>query len=241
MYRWSVKQQRTILVTGVTSGIGEAIAQALLQAGHYVVGVASRNDCSLIENENFIYERIDLSDLSALPEKLNGLVKRYPNINGLVCNAGRGQYGSLEEFSYRQINELVELNFTSQVYVVRAFLPMLKRQGQGDVILMGSEAALSGGRRGALYSATKFAVRGFAQALRDEVSKNNVRVTVINPGMVKTPFFDTLSFEPGADESQYILPEDVAKVVCFVMDARAGTVFDEINLSPQKKVLRFKG
>lgn len=235
-----MKQQRTVLVTGVTSGIGEAIAQALLQAGHCVVGVASRNDCSLVENENFVYERIDLSDLSALPEKLNELVKRYPNIDGLVCNAGRGQFGSLEEFSYRQINELVDLNFTSQVYVVRAFMPILKRQGKGDVVLMGSEAALSGGRRGALYSATKFAVRGFAQALRDEVSKNNVRVTLINPGMVKTPFFDTLSFEPGDDESQYIMPQDVAKAVCFVIEARAGTVFDEINLSPQKKVLQFK-
>ena len=161
-------------------------------------------------------------------------------MTGLICCAGRGRFGSLEEFAYREIHELVDLNLTSQMYIVRAFMPVIKTNGGGDVVLMGSEAALSGGRYGAVYSATKFAVRGFAQALRHECAAANVRITIVNPGMVRTKFFDSLKFEPGADPDNYIEPEDVASAVCGALSARGGTVVDEINLSPLKRVVRRK-
>jgi NADP-dependent 3-hydroxy acid dehydrogenase YdfG len=233
-------QKRIALVTGATSGIGDAIVANLLDQGHEVIGVGRKSTCRFTEHAKFRYERINLNDLPQLPGSLKELAQKYPGIDTLVCNAGRGQFGSVEEFSYPQIDDLIALNFTSQVYLTRAFMPLLKRQGRGDIIFMGSEAALSGGRKGAIYSATKFAVRGFAQALRDEVSKGGIRITVINPGMVKTPFFDNLSFEPGMDEANYILPEDVAKTVNLVLSSRPSLVFDEINLSPLKKVIHFK-
>jgi 3-hydroxy acid dehydrogenase/malonic semialdehyde reductase len=93
----------------------------------------------------------------------------------LVCCAGRGDFGSLEEFSYQRIRELVELNFLSPVYLVRAFLPSLKKRGRGDLIFLGSESALSGGKRGAVYAASKAALGGFARALREECGKSGVR------------------------------------------------------------------
>ena len=119
-------------------------------------------------------------------------------------------------------------------------MPVIKTNGGGDVVLMGSEAALSGGRYGAVYSATKFAVRGFAQALRHECAAANVRVTIVNPGMVRTQFFDSLEFEPGPDPDNYIEPEDVARAVSGALLAPRGTVVDEINLSPLKRVVRRK-
>ena len=67
-----------------------------------------------------------------------------------------------------------------------------------------------------------------------------MRVCLINPGMVKTPFFDHLSFEPGDDDSNFILPEDVAEAVCYALNSRAQIVIDEINLSPLNKVVKFK-
>ncbi len=235
------EDKRIVLVTGASSGIGEAIAESLLEQGHGVIGLGRRHDCKLQGKQGFHYERLDLSDLQSLPSKLKVLSQRYPKIDALVCNAGRGQFASLEEFSYEQIDSLISLNFTSQVYLIRTLMPGLKRLGRGDIIIMGSEAALSGGRKGALYSATKFALRGLSQALRDEVAKSGVRVTLINPGMVKTAFFDTLNFEPGQDENNYILPSDVAHTVKCLLSSRANIVFDEINLSPLKKVIQFKG
>jgi NADP-dependent 3-hydroxy acid dehydrogenase YdfG len=105
---------------------------------------------------------------------------------------------------------------------------------------MGSESALVGGKQGTIYSASKFALRGMAQSLRDECSRNGVRVTVINPGMVKSPFFNTLGFEPGHHDENFIIPEDIANAVQMVLSSRKETVFDEINLSPLKKVIHHK-
>ena len=144
---------------------------------------------SAIDNVRFRPVPLDLAQVSALPDVLSQLAKTYAEVTGLVCCAGRGRFGSLEEFAYREIRELVDLNLISQMYVVRAFMPVIKRNGGGDVVLMGSEAALSGGRYGAVYSATKFAVRGFAQALRHECAAANVRITIVNPGMVRTGIF----------------------------------------------------
>ncbi|MCZ6795808.1 MAG: SDR family NAD(P)-dependent oxidoreductase, partial [Planctomycetota bacterium] len=98
----------------------------------------------------------------------------------------------------------------------------------------------AGKRQGAVYCASKFALRGFAQALREECAASGVRVTIVNPGMVRTGFFDDLDFAPGEEPANYVLPEDVAEVVAAVLSMRRETVVDEINLSPLKKVVRFR-
>jgi NADP-dependent 3-hydroxy acid dehydrogenase YdfG len=171
---------------------------------------------------------------------LKAVAKNFPAIDTVVFAAGFGQFGSIEEFSYAQIETLMAVNFTSQVFLTRALLPQLKRKPRSDLIYIGSEAALKGSRKGAMYCASKFAVRGFTQALREECSKSGVRVCLINAGMVKTPFFDTLSFAPADDESNYLLPEDIAEAVDYVLNSRAHIVIDEINLNPLNKVVKFK-
>jgi NAD(P)-dependent dehydrogenase (short-subunit alcohol dehydrogenase family) len=227
------------LVTGASSGIGRAICDQLLAGGWEVVGLArdfSRFPC---DQARFVRHAVDLEDLDPLPDRLRELAGRHPRLDALICNAGQGRFGMLEEFSYAQIRRLVDLDFTSHAYVVRAFLPLLKRAGSGDIVFMGSEAALRGSQKGAIYCAAKFALRGFAQALREECARAGIRVTLVNPGMVKTPFFEPLDFRPGEDPDNYILPEDVARIVAHVLAARPGTVFDEINLSPRRRVIEF--
>ena len=230
---------RTVLVTGASRGIGAAVSRRLLAAGHTVVGLARTFEGEPADGR-FHPERIDLADLQSLPDRLAALAKTYPAVDGLVLNAGRGRFGSLEEFSYAQIAELMDLNFTANAFVVRAFLPAMKRRGFGDLVFIGSEAALWGGRRGAVYSAGKAALRGFAQALRDECARAGVRVCVVNPGMVRTGFFAGLTFAPGADPANAIEPDEVAAAVLQVLALRPGVVVDEVNLSPLKKVLAFK-
>lgn len=227
------------LVTGASSGIGRAICERLLEDGHTVAGIARDFSKFSKQHPDFHPVTLDLAALDALPDALGELSKRFASIDGLVCCAGRGQFGSLEEFSYDQIRALMDLNFTSQAYAARAFLPGMKQRHRGDIVFIGSEAALSGGRKGAIYSASKFALRGLAQALREECAKSGVRVSIINPGMVKTDFFKSLNFSHGEDTDNYVLPEDVAAAAAMILAARPGTVFDEINLSPLKKVVHF--
>ena len=232
--------KRTALVTGASSGIGRAIAQLLLQQGHQVLGTS--RDCSQFGHvmANFTPVQLDLGAPESLPDSMRALERQFPALDTVIFNAGVGQFGSLEEFSYPQIERLMTVNFTSQVYITKALLPHLKRKGYGDLIYIGSEAALKGSRKGTIYCASKFALRGFTQALREECSQSQVRVCLINPGMVQTPFFDNLSFMPGENDNQHLLPEDVAEAVSLVLASRSAAVFDEINLNPLNKVVKFK-
>ncbi len=232
--------KRTILVTGASSGIGRAIAKDLLGQGHHVIGIS--RDCSRfkIPMANFHPVQFDLSRLNELPTIVRELEQLFPQLDAVVFSAGAGQFGSLEEFSYDQIQALMTINFTSPVFLTRALLPFLKRKACSDLIYIGSEAALKGSRKGAIYCASKFALRGFTQALREECSTDKVRVCLINPGMVLTPFFDHLSFTPGDDESNFLLPEDVADAVSYVLNSREKMIIDEINLNPATKVVKKK-
>ena len=124
--------------------------------------------------------------------------------------------------------------------MTRALVPVMKKQKKGKIIFLGSQSALQGGQQGSVYSATKFGLRGFAQALREECAKSRLHVSIVNPGMVRTKFFDKLSFSPGDDPTNAIEPEDVAEVVLSILKMREGTVIDEINLSPLNKVIKFK-
>lgn len=231
---------RTVVVTGASSGIGRAVVEAQLRAGQRVIAMARSLRGLPAASARFVGVGIDLADLDRLPNHLDEIVRDHPEVSALVCCAGAGRFGSLEEFSYDGIRSLVELNLTSQIYVVRAFVPLLKRQRRGDIVLIGSEAALAGGRRGAVYAATKFGLRGLAQSLRQECATAGVRVCIVNPGMVRTPFFSQLDFAPGEQAANYIEASDVAEVVASVLQARPQTVIDEINLSPLKKVVRRK-
>jgi NADP-dependent 3-hydroxy acid dehydrogenase YdfG len=233
-----MKTRRTILVTGASRGIGRAISEKLLSNSFQVIGI-SRNPPKM-ESDNFSPIAMDLSKIDQLPEQISKLRKEHPEIDGIICNAGYGSFGSLEEFSPQQIRQMLDLNITSQLILLREFLPHLKTKGHGDIVMMGSEAALSGGRKGVVYCASKFAMRGAAQALRDECANSGVRVGIINPGMVDTDFFSETWFNPGPEPDMHLLAEDVADAVWLMLSAREGAAIDEINLSPQKKVIEFK-
>jgi len=231
---------RKVLVTGASKGIGRAIALRLLREGCRVVGLGRDFSRWTEHNPEFIAVTQDLGKLDELPQVMQALARAHTDIDALICNAGAGRFGSLEEFSYDQIRTLIDLNFTSHAYVVRALLPQMKRHRRGDIVFIGSEAALSGGRKGAVYSAAKFALRGFAQSLRQECASSGVRVGIIHPGMVRSEFFTELNFEPGADAAEAILVDDVAAAVWMMLTCRRGTVLDEISLSPLKRVIRSK-
>ena len=233
-------ENRTFLVTGASSGIGRAIAKRLFADGHKVIGTSRNRQKFTVAHPHFFPLEWDLSDLNSLSVKAKSLLKNFPDVNGVIFAAGFGQFGSLEEFSYAQIENLMTVNFTSIAFLTRALLPALKRKNHADLIFIGSEAALKGSRKGAMYCASKFALRGFSQAVREECASNGVRVSLINAGMVKTPFFEALNFEAGEQRCQHLLPEDVAHVVLSVLNAHPQISIDEINLNPLQKVVQFK-
>ncbi|MCH9634206.1 MAG: Sepiapterin reductase [Chlamydiae bacterium] len=227
-----------ILLTGASSGIGAETAKLLLNHGHIVIGLARKK--APISNSLFTSIQVDLSDLNRLPDFLMNLAKIHPDIDALVLNAAEGLFGHLEQFSYSQIQKNIDLNLISHIFITKAFLPQMKRNQNGTLIYMGSEASLQGKPQGSLYCASKFALRGFVQSIRQECAKNYVRVCLINPGAVKTPFFNNLKFIHGSSSENYCLPEEIAQLVVSQIETRQGLVLEEINVSPLKKVIQPK-
>lgn len=233
------KGTRKLLITGASHGIGAAISKHLLTLGHEVIGIGRDFSDWSEQTPGFHPISCDLSDLERLPSVLNKIINSHTDLDGAILNAGYGRFGSLEEFSFQQIREMIDLNLVQHLYTARAVVPHLKRGGAGDIIVIGSESALTGGKKGTIYSACKFALRGFAQSLRAECCASGLRVCLINPGMVASDFFDELDFRPGDLPENHLRVSDIAEVVEMVLNAHPGAVFDEINMNPLKKVIQF--
>lgn len=239
MHALKTQPKRTLLVTGASSGIGRAIAKKLLQQQHTVIGCS--RDCSQFTtpHKRFHSLQIDFSQLTQIAPKIKQLEKLYPALDGVIFAAGFGQFGSIEQFSLRQIEQLITVNLTSQIFLTRTLIVKLKQKPHSHLIYIGSEAALEGRKNGTIYCASKFALRGFTQALAAECG-NNTHISLINAGMVKSRFFEHLSFQPGDHPSNAILPDDIAETVNYILSANPNIVINEINLNPRNKVIFFK-
>lgn len=229
--------EQLVIVTGASSGIGLATVSLLLDAGYHVLGLSRHFDDPMAEHERFTFAAVDLSDVETLPAQLTELVE---NINlpvaALFSNAGIGKIGFLEQLSFDDLQVCLNTNFLSHAMLCKALIPRLKKQGHGLIVFTGSEAALSGSRQGSIYCASKFALRGFAQSLREECNRAGIRISIINPGATDTAFFDDLHYQPGAAVGNVITPEQIANTFLFILNAPANAVIDEINLSPLTRV-----
>ena len=233
-------RDKCVLVTGSSSGIGYEITSKLLDLGAKVIGIARNHDKSNLENKNYITYNCDVSIHDKLEILLKQILKNHPQINCLISNAGYGNFGPLENYSTLQINKFLSTNLTSHLVITKHLLPHFKRNKIGDIIFIGSEAGLSGAKNGSLYCTAKFGLKGFSEALSKDVVNNNIRVSIINPGMVRTDFFENLNFEPGDSEENAISLRDVSSTVAYILGLSRNTIVDEINLSPSKKAIKFK-
>ncbi len=231
--------QRNLLITGHSRGIGRAITERLLAEGWQTIGISRTAGQPPLTHPQHHDICLDLAKLDRLDTAITQIERQFPRIDAFIACAGQGRFGGLESFSLAQIQTLMDSNFTAHAWLARRLLPAMKKNRCGHLIFIGSEAALKGQRQGAIYCASKFALRGFSQALREEGSRRGVAVTLINPGMVRSDFFADLDFAPASGNNHAILPTDIADIVNQLLQTRCGTVVDEINLSPLQKVIDF--
>lgn len=227
---------KTILIAGSSSGIGRAIAEKVLQENNRVIGLARHRQT--FAHDYYITYKIDFSKINELETHFKTISQEHAKIDALICSVGFGDFAFVEQFSVQRMQHLLNVNFLSQAILIKTFLPKFKRQGYGKIILIGSECALEGQKQGAMYCASKFALRGFAQSLRKECVANNVAVTLINPGFVATPFFEALEFAPAEGEEFSIQAEQIASLISTIMNEKNNCVYEEINLQPMKKAIK---
>ena len=154
-----------ILVTGASSGIGQAVCDRLLAEGHEVIGISRNIAAPQHARPGFTALACDLENFEQSSELIGNFLKGGRPIAGAVFCAGTGYFGGLEQLDFKRIRKLVDLNLLSPMQLSKLLVPGLKRQGYGRLIFIGSEAALEGAKNGTAYCASKFGLRGFVQAV----------------------------------------------------------------------------
>jgi len=234
------KSVGAVLVTGASSGIGRAVCEKLLEEGFAVIGLSRWIKRKPLQHKNFSALACDLRDFEQLAQKIKPLLKTPGALSGAIFCAGAGYFGKLEQLDFKKIQALIELNLLSPMYLSKLLLAYFKTQSSGRLIFIGSEAALQGTQKGTAYCASKFGLRGFVQALSAECRQAGLNISLINPGMVDTEFFEALDFKPGADQSNHIPVNSIAECVYNVLCADHNALIEEINLMPRNRVLSFK-
>ena len=230
-------KNRTFLISGTTKGIGLSITKKILKKGGKVIGISRSDNNSKIHSELYQHVTLDLLKSNIVESSLSSILQKKPEIDCLISNAGCGNFRSLEEFSIQEIKDILNLNLLSHILLCKIIVPHLKKKKTGDIIFIGSEASHLSGKKGTIYCASKFGLRGFSQSLRKECNSKNVKVTLINPGMVKTNFFDDLNYKPRDSKFSIIKPNEIAKIIVNILNLKAGSVVDEINLTPMNKII----
>ncbi|WP_028937678.1 SDR family NAD(P)-dependent oxidoreductase [Pseudonocardia spinosispora] len=196
--------ERIWLVTGASSGLGRAIAEAALGAGDTVVGAARRagalDDLADAYPGRVDSIRLDVTSPDA-PSVVDEVVARHGRIDVLVNNAGRTQVGALEETTSEELRYLFDLHFFGPAALTKAVLPHMRRAGGGAVVQMSSVGGQTTSSGFGAYCATKFALEGLTQSLAQEVDFG-VRFLIVEPGAFRTGLFN-----PGAAYLSAEMPE----------------------------------
>jgi NAD(P)-dependent dehydrogenase (short-subunit alcohol dehydrogenase family) len=171
--------KKVILITGISSGFGKETALLLSERGHIVYGTVRKEPGS---SGSIKYLIMDLTDANSIKSAVATVVKNEGRIDVLINNAGMHTGGPIETSPIENIKLQMDSNFLGTVNLTREVLPVMRKQGGGTIISLSSIGGLMGLPFQGFYSAAKFAIEGFSEALRMEVSQFNIKVVLVNPG-----------------------------------------------------------
>ncbi|PPS90690.1 putative oxidoreductase [Streptomyces sp. MH60] len=222
---------KTVLITGATSGIGAHTAQLLLDRGHRVV-VTGRNESKLKafldqagHADRLLGLVADAADWQATESVVTRTVEHFGALDAAVANAGFMSGDSIGDGDPALWSPMVLTNVLGPALLAHAALPHLEATG-GRLVLIGSVAGLKNSPAN-LYSATKWATTGLAENLRLHATPRGIGVTLVNPGMIDTPFWQ------GADVPPFALsPQPIAEAICFALGQPAGVDLNTLTIRP---------
>jgi len=233
-----MNSQKRILITGATSGIGEATFKHAIKNGH-VLFITGRNEEKLIEltkdHPNSFYLKVDVTDLDSVKNLERIAIEKMGGIDVLLNNAGIGIFDKLIDSDLLDWHKMIDTNIKGLLNVLHFFLPHLI-QSNGHVINLGSVASHHVFPESGVYCATKHAVLAISESLRAELSKK-IRITTISPGSVNTPFIhqtknkELLSkFKPSFESGMPV--EWVASQIINAIEVEDGVNISEIIIRP---------
>lgn len=237
---------KVVVITGASSGIGQATAHRLAQDGAKIVVTARRTDRlqSLVQalsdkGQDAIQVAADVTSREDVQHVASAAIERFGRIDVWINNAGLMPLSFLNKRKIDEWDTMVDVNIKGVLYGIAAALPIMEQQGGGHIINISSVAGHRVGMAGAVYSGTKFAVRAITEGLRMELSPTaNIRATVISPGLVQTELLttitdpDALSALKSRGATEALHAEDVANAIAYAIDQPNGVSVNEILLRP---------
>lgn len=188
-------KKRTWFITGISSGLGKAIAQTAISQGDYVIGTFRNPLQTAAFNEQYrekaLALTLDITRKNEVDAAIDIVTNGYPHIDILVNNAGFGFAGAIEETSMAEAREVLEANFFGTLQITQAFLPLFRKQGKGYIFQISSHGGFKAFPGFGIYNASKFALEGFSEALAQEISPLGIHLTIVEPGPFRTGFAGT--------------------------------------------------
>ena len=223
---------KTILLTGGSAGIGKATALCLMKNG-YTVYALSRSGCECQEDAKsggkIISIQADVTKPETLQRAVGQIVKEQGGIYGVICNAGNGIAGAVEDTSLTELQYQFATNYYGVVNTVQACLPQLRAQGWGKIITVSSMAAIAPIPFQTFYSSVKSAILAFTEALSLEVKPFGIGCACVLPGDVKTNFTNARKYTEASKQEQSVYTKNMLKAVqTMEMDEQNGMSPDAI-------------
>lgn len=184
--------EKVWFLTGASSGFGAALSKVILEEGHLLAATFRNSEAA----EKFTAAHkgrglglvMDVTKEADVNAALDAAVEAYGKIDVLVNNAGYGTIGAIEEFSMEEIRQQMETNFFGAMMVTKKALPLMRKQGNGHIVQISSQAGFRAAAGFGLYNASKFALEGFSEALAQELAPFGIRVVIVEPGPFRTQF-----------------------------------------------------
>jgi NAD(P)-dependent dehydrogenase (short-subunit alcohol dehydrogenase family) len=235
-----MQQKNIALVTGSSSGIGFHTSLFLARAGFYTYATMRNLDKSskiidIVQKDNLPLEvlRLDVTDDKSVKDVINTVAVKQKRIDVVVNNAGYGSTGAVEDFSIDEIKAQFETNFFGAIRVIQYVLPIMRKQRSGVIVNISSIGGRIAFPFSPSYASTKFALEGLSEALQYEVDQFGIKVILVEPGIIRTNFFDNMlrakrAADPASPYSELLqrrinrvktmfengtAPEEVAKVI----------------------------
>jgi NADP-dependent 3-hydroxy acid dehydrogenase YdfG len=239
---------KVVVITGASSGIGEATAEALAGEGATIVVAARREErlSDLVEKLNgdggkALAVECDVTD----EEQAHALIQRakdeFGRVDILINNAGVMQLSKIEKGLSDEWRRMFDVNVLGLLYVTDAAVQVMKEQGSGHLVNVSSVAGRKSGPLRGAYSGTKFAVNAISEALRVELLEDNIRVTMIEPGAVETELADHITDEEAQEgisalyQLDILQPEDIASAIAYCVSQPERVSINEVLIRPTQQ------
>lgn len=222
------------IITGASSGLGAALGAALVDKNAIVYGLARNEEkLKMIEKElgeNFIPVVMDITNQEEIASWVSKIFSKTHSPSILINNAGAGYFTKIDELSLERWHEMINTNLNGAFYITSKIVPLMKEyKSICHILNIGSILGKTTRSEGAAYSATKYAMQGFSEALFKELRSYKIKVTCVNPGSIDTHFFETSGIQP---HSNMLQPKDVADLIIHLIETPDNFLVDEITLRP---------